>query len=99
MKTIQTNKKPISSKPMKVDIKRLTSMGLLPDKMSQATIDAMENEIIRKGKINYKDYIIKLKRTPFMGLGSMISYDLIAPNKTTTNFLTVKEALEIINKA
>jgi hypothetical protein len=32
MKIIQTNKKPISSKPMKVDIKRLTDMGLLPVK-------------------------------------------------------------------
>ena len=32
MKIIQTNKKPISSKPMKVDIKRLTEMGLLPVK-------------------------------------------------------------------
>jgi len=32
---LKTNKKPISSKPIKVDIKRLTSMGLLPDKMKE----------------------------------------------------------------
>ena len=57
------------------------------------------NEVRSKGKIKYKNHLIKLRQHKVRGtFFNMITYDVITPANKTINALTIKEALEKIGR-
>jgi hypothetical protein len=55
------------------------------------------NEVKSKGKIKYKNHLIKLREKKIGGgFLNMITFDVITPTNKTIHVLTIKEALEKI---
>tara|TARA_R100000654_G_scaffold15807_1_gene33555 strand:+ start:635 stop:877 length:243 start_codon:yes stop_codon:yes gene_type:complete len=60
-------------------------------------VSKIQDQVKAKGQVKISDHIIKIRKDDFGGgFATMITYDLVKPNKESMQVFTINEALENI---